>query len=84
MNAMMLWFDNTNSPLMEKVKRAAQYYEKKYGRKAALCYIHSSQFEPGTGVPGIRIEVSGKLLPNDFWLGEAEPFFERPTNVEGV
>jgi hypothetical protein len=77
MKEMMLWFDGTSSPLADKITRAVVYYEKKYNRRPSLCYVHTSAYVEGLVVAGVRIEASAKLLTNDLWLGEAEPFMER-------
>jgi hypothetical protein len=39
----MLWFDNDpKTDLMTKISEAAMYYQKKYGAKPDLCFIHPS------------------------------------------
>ena len=41
MNAGMLWFDNDpKTALSTKIEKAANYYQKKYGRKPNLCLIN--------------------------------------------
>ena len=43
MNIGMLWFDNDkNETINEKIKRAANYYKKKYGKSPTLCFVHPS------------------------------------------
>lgn len=47
MNTGMLWFDNDpKTGLTTKIKRAVDYYHKKYGRKPNLCLIHPTAFPP--------------------------------------
>ena len=85
MDVGMLWFDNDNSADLDvKVKRAASYYQKKYGQSPNLCFVHPSMIptngkESGSkkkaknGKPrktaGVELRTSQSLLPNHFWLG---------------
>lgn len=81
----MLWFDNDkNADLDTKVKRAASYYQKKYGQSPNLCFVHPSML-PKNGskpksktqpkkraarkTPDLELRASQSLLPNHFWLG---------------
>ena len=81
----MLWFDNDNSADLDvKVKRAASYYQKKYGQSPNLCFVHPSMLPTNgkksgskakakNGKPrkssGVELRTSQALLPNHFWLG---------------
>lgn len=43
MNIGMLWFDNDAKENFDtKVARAADYYQKKYGKSPTLCFVHPS------------------------------------------
>ena len=42
MHTGMLWFDDTQTTLDNKIKKAAEYYQKKYGRTPDLCLVHPS------------------------------------------
>lgn len=43
MNIGLLWFDNDpQTALKTKVDRAADYYQRKYGRSPDLCVVHPS------------------------------------------
>jgi hypothetical protein len=42
MHTGMLWFDNSSAALSVKIQKAAEYYEKKYGRRPDLCLVHPS------------------------------------------
>lgn len=81
MNIGMLWFDNDQKvDLATKIKRAAEYYEKKYGVHPNLCYVHPSMTPAdGEKTPqetltrnGIVIKPNRRILPNHFWLGVQE------------
>jgi hypothetical protein len=82
MNAGMLWFDNSNTTLAQKIQKAAAYYEKKYGRKPELCLVTSGMTLPDTGVgEGMPITVRSSkfVLPGHLWLG----IEEMPEQVNG-
>lgn len=72
----MLWFDDTpNRPLAEKITRAAQYYQAKYGRAPDTCYISQSDQEDlsdADAPPGLGIRPMPDVLPHHFWLGNRE------------
>lgn len=67
----LLWFDNSpKTDFAEKVKEAASYYQKKYGRKPDLCYVHPSMLnQKGFQTNGIEIRGAQQILPNHFWVG---------------
>ena len=83
MNIGMLWFDNdTQTGLDKKVIRAASYYQKKYGQKPNLCFVHPCMLASSSSVvpdkakkkdslisSGVEIKESVQILPNHFWIG---------------
>jgi len=83
MTSGMLWFDNSNTTLAQKIQKAAAYYEKKYGRKPDLCLVHPSMFLPDTGVgEGMSLTVRPyrPVLPGHIWIGiEEMPAVESAT-----
>lgn len=69
----MLWFDNDpHSDLPAKVNRAADYYQKKYGKKPDVCFVHSSAVKEVQRFNGIEIRGSQMVLPNHLWIGLLE------------
>jgi hypothetical protein len=71
MSTGMLWFDNDPKlDLPAKIKRATEYYQKKYGQKPDLCFVNpsavSDRAPKGTGV---EVQTNQMILPNHFWLG---------------
>ncbi len=71
----MLWFDNSSRPLAERVKPAADYYQKKYGTRPNVCFVHPSMMPEGNrlaGVEGIEMRRSRQVLPNHLWMGFEE------------
>lgn len=71
MNIGMLWFDNDpKSDLTAKLRKAASYYQSKYGQAPNLCFVHPSMVK--NGIPnanGIELRTTRSVLPNYFWLG---------------
>lgn len=69
MNIGMLWFDNDpkDTPA-EKIRKAAVYYEKKYGQKVNACMVHPTMGAPET-VDEIKVKVSTSILINHLFLG---------------
>lgn len=74
MNTGMLWFDNDKqTDLPTKIERAAAYYQKKYGKKPDLCFVHPSMIaEAQPQSPGIDVKANRLVLPNHLWLGVHE------------
>ncbi len=70
----MLWFDNDPKvDLPTKVSRAAEYYQKKYGLRPDLCYVHPSMLANGLiRGNGIEIRPNRSVLPNHLWIGKLE------------
>lgn len=69
----MLWFDSSSKPLVEKVKLAAQYFQKKYGRTPDLCLVHPSMVTEHDVVPfygkEIHVRPYRSVLPGHLWIG---------------
>ena len=74
----MLWFDNDQKfDLIEKVCKAARYYQEKYGQNPDLCYVHPDMLSASGETNGkesikaenIEIKSSPNVLPNHFWIG---------------
>ena len=68
----MLWFDNSDRPLAEMVTKAVAYYQKKYGARPNVCFVHPSMMPEGNrlnGVEGIEMRRSRQVLPKHLWLG---------------
>ena len=67
----MLWFDNnTKVELPVRIEKAAAYYQKKYGRKPTLCFVHPSMLSDSLEkADGIEVKPHQMVLPNHLWLG---------------
>lgn len=69
----MLWFDNDpRTDLPAKVTQAADYYQKKYGKKPDVCFVHPSAVNEEQRYNGIAIRRSRMVLPNHLWVGLLE------------
>lgn len=68
----MMWLDSDkNRTLDEKVQRAAEYYQDKYGIAPELCLVNSKALEESCKIGPIQVEAARNVLPNHFWLGMA-------------
>ena len=79
MQAGMLWFDNDKkTTLTAKVKEAADYYRKKYGRSPDLCMVNPSMIpekKPESGK--IAIRSYQPILPGHLWIGIDDSRFKK-------
>ena len=70
MNVGMLWLDDDRQrPLEEKVSRAADYYQEKYGRLPELCLVNPKMLAEEKKVGRVRVQPENTVLPHHFWLG---------------
>ena len=70
MNIGMLWLDaDSRRPFEEKVQRAADYYQEKYGRLPNMCMVNTKTSIPTAHVGRIEIKTAQNILPHHFWLG---------------
>lgn len=69
----MLWFDNDKSAdLPTKVRRAADYYRKKFGISPNLCFVNPASAIGAQRVGEVEIRGSNRILQNHYWLGVVE------------
>jgi hypothetical protein len=77
MHTGMLWFDNSNIDIVEKIKKGVEYYAKKYNRKPDMVLVHPSMIlVPGRGpervgmiIDGIHVKAYRPVLPGHIWIG---------------
>ena len=69
----MLWFDNSETPLSVKIRKATDYYYKKYGVMPNSCLVHPSTLKD-TEPKDFPFEVRSYLpvLPGHIWIGLKE------------
>ncbi len=70
----MLWFDNDpKTDLTTKISQAAMYYQKKYGARPDLCFVHPTMFGEAAQKPnGIEVRTNRMIRPNHLWIGLQE------------
>jgi hypothetical protein len=72
----LLWFDDDPARAVgDKVRRAVQRYQQKYGHKPDVCYVNPKHLKPGDPeqVEGVKILPAQTVLPFHFWLGMSIP-----------
>jgi len=68
----LLWFDDDPvRAVSDKIARAVQRYEQKYGRRPDVCYVHPSHLGKSDAQPsdGVRVVPAKSVLPYHFWVG---------------
>jgi hypothetical protein len=67
----LLWFDDDpKREVADKVARAVQRYEQKYGHSPDVCYVHPGQMqERELSVGAVKVLPSKTVLPHNLWLG---------------
>ena len=70
MHTGMLWFDNSQTALNAKIRKAIDYYHKKYGRNPDLCLVHPSMLKDSQlEVEQITVRPYRPVLPGHLWIG---------------
>lgn len=79
MSTGLLWFDNSNTPLAQKIAKAAAYHLKKYGSAPDLCLVNPSMMTAdaplsveGANGSTITIRPYRPVLPGHLWIGVEE------------
>jgi hypothetical protein len=68
----LLWFDDDpGRDLAQKISRAAQRYQQKFGRRPNVCYVHPSLIgNTPQQVGGVQVAPLPSVLRHHFWMGE--------------
>lgn len=71
MNTGMLWLDDdSRRSFDDKIMRAAEYYQEKYGRFPELCLVNIKMLaEENKKVGRIEVQPTRMVLPHHFLLG---------------
>lgn len=70
MNVGMLWLDDDrHRSLDEKVNRAVEYYQEKYGRMPELCLVNKTMLAEEIVVGKVSVQPQPAILPHHFWVG---------------
>lgn len=75
MNIGLLWYDDDKKrTLDEKVQRAVEFYQAKYGVVPTQCHIHPALMpaDKGALVAGVKMYPNRTIIKNHFWLGVDE------------
>ena len=64
-----LWYDDSSTPLEEKVRQAAGGYQENFGCWPTVCYVRAIPSATTEQVDGIRVLPAANLLPHYLWLG---------------
>ena len=71
----LLWFDDDPARATgDKIARAAQRYQQKYGHRPDVCYVHPAHLKEGDLglLEEIKVLPAKSVLPYHFWLGVLE------------
>ena len=67
----LLWYDDKDDGLENKIARAAQRYMEKFGNSPNTCVIHPELLQgEGVDVPGYKVITHPTVLKNHLWIGE--------------
>jgi hypothetical protein len=69
MHTGMLWFDDSQTALNVKIKKAVDYYHKKYGRTPDLCLVHPSMLKDTVVEEKVTVRAYRPVLPGHIWVG---------------
>ena len=70
MNTGMMWLDTDSKlSLDEKIRRAAEYYQQKYGQQPDTCLVNKVMLAAEKRVDMIEVHPARNVLPNHFWVG---------------
>jgi hypothetical protein len=66
----MLWFDNDpKTTLEQKIKKALDYYNNKFGNKPNVCLVHPGMLDKEKEVEGLKVRAYQPVMPGHFWIG---------------
>lgn len=75
----MLWYDaNPETTLEDKVLRAKDYYNRKYGF-CNVCHVSAKSLSEIKEIHGLKIVPDKYMMVNNFWIGDSNNEKERIT-----
>lgn len=81
-NSGLMWFDNTDKPLAEKIADAMIHYRKKFGANPNLCIVNPTDLEGALlNLRGVRIASARHILRHHIWVGTEN---RKPDNKESL
>ena len=70
MNVGMLWLDDDKrTTIEEKISRAAEYYQHKFGQAPNTCLVNTGVLKEELVVGAIHVSSARNVLPHHFWIG---------------
>jgi hypothetical protein len=70
----MLWFDDGNGSMEDKVSQAVTFYQGKFGETPTHCLVHPSTLDGNQEglVSGVKVRKARNVMPNHYWIGVDE------------
>lgn len=67
----LLWFDdNPHRTMTDKLARAVQRYQQKYGHNPDVCYVNPAPLNgQDLSTDTVKVVPAKSVLPYHFWLG---------------
>ena len=65
----LLWYDEDGS-LDDKVRRALERYQEKYGSVPDTCFVHPSETDAVLMVDECKVIAHPTVLKHHLWIGE--------------
>lgn len=75
----LLYSDNSNAPLAEKVNTAIGLYKTRYNISPTDCHINPIHLENvnTSKINGVKIISDNQIRQHDFWIGSKEYNYDR-------
>ena len=65
----MLWFDNSETLLQDKIEKACMVFYKKYKTKPTRCQVNPANYDKDAHVGGVKIEAVETMQANHLLIG---------------
>jgi len=65
----LLWYDEEGT-LEEKVRRAMERYQEKFGVVPNACFVHPSEVDGAVTIDECRVVANPTVLKHHLWIGE--------------
>lgn len=70
MDTGLLWFDNSAQPLTDKVAAAAAHYERRFGERPNVCYLHPEMLDMASAKQcALQLRTATHVLQHHLWIG---------------
>lgn len=65
----LLWYDNTDKSLAEKIGQALAYFQAKYNATPTLAQVNQKALSQAVTLWGVEVTPSRSILPGHIWIG---------------